>query len=171
MANSKMLTALNEQIKYEYYSSYMYLAMSAYFAEKGLNGFAHWMKMQADEEMLHVNKFYDYVLARGGKITLFAIDQPPTDWKSPLHVFEEGLKHEQFVTERISKLMDLAVSAKDHAAHMFLQWFINEQVEEEENFGNIINSLKLIKGEGHGVLLLDRELGVRAVPTISAAAE
>ncbi len=171
MANSKMLTALNEQIKYEYYSSYMYLAMSAYFAEKGLNGFAHWMKMQADEEMLHVNKFYDYVLARGGKITLFAIDQPPTDWKSPLHVFEEGLKHEQFVTDRINKLMDLAVSAKDHAAHMFLQWFINEQVEEEENFGNIINSLKLIKGEGHGVLLLDRELGVRAAPTISATAE
>ncbi len=170
MANSKMLTAINEQIKHEYYSSYMYLSMSAYFSDMGLAGFAHWMRMQAEEELLHANKFYDYLLARGGKVTLLAIDAPPAGWKSPLDVFQEGLKHEQFVTSRINALMDLAVSSKDHAAHFFLQWFINEQVEEEENFGSMINNLKMVKNDGHGLLLLDRELAGRAAPTIAEPA-
>ncbi len=171
MANSKMLTALNEQIKHEYYSSYMYLAMSAYFAEKGLNGFAHWMRMQAEEELLHATKIYDYILSRGGQITLLAIEQPPSTWKSVMNVFEEGLKHEQFVTERINKLVDLSLSVKDHATHSFLVWFVNEQVEEEESFTDILNNLKLIKNDGHGILLLDRELASRAAPSIATTAE
>ncbi|KAL1110023.1 hypothetical protein AAG570_014177 [Ranatra chinensis] len=166
MANSKMLDALNEQIKHEYFSSYMYLSMSAYFADMGLSGFARWMRMQSEEELLHANKMYDYVIARGGKVTLFAIDMPPAEWESPLAVFKFGLEHEQFVTGRINDLMDMALSVKDHAAHTFLQWFVTEQVEEEESFNDIINNLKLVKGEGQGLLLLDRELGARAAPTL-----
>jgi ferritin len=171
MANSKMLNALNDQIKFEYYSGYMYLSMSAYFSDLGLSGFAHWMRVQADEELLHAHKFYDYVIARGGKVTLQAIDAPPSKWKSPLDVFEEGLKHERFVTGRINMLMDTAVTAKDHASHVFLQWFITEQVEEEENFGDLVNKLKLIKGDGQGLLLLDRDLAARAAASAAPAAE
>ncbi len=162
MANTKMLNALNDQIKFEYYSSYMYLSMSAYFSDLGLSGFAHWMRVQADEELLHAGKFYDYVITRGGKVTLQAIDAPPAKWKNPLDVFEEGLKHERFVTGRINMLMDMAVAAKDHAGYVFLQWFVTEQVEEEENFTDLVNKLKLIKGDGQGLLLLDRDLGARA---------
>ncbi len=169
MANSKMLNALNDQIKFEYYSSYLYLAMSAYFSDLGLSGFARWMRVQAEEEMLHTMKFYDFVIARGGKVTLQAIDAPPAKWKNPLDVFEEGLKHEQFVTGRINSLMDLAVSTKDHAAYVFLQWFVTEQVEEEENFTDMVNKLKLIKGDGQGLLLLDRDLGGRASPSAADA--
>ena len=170
MANTKMLNALNDQIKFEYYSSYMYLSMSAYFSDLGLSGFAHWMRIQAEEELLHALKFYDFVISRGGKVTLQAIDAPPAKWKAPLDVFEEGLKHEQFVTGRINTLMDLAVSSKDHATHVFLQWFITEQVEEEENFTDLINTMKLIKGDGHGVLLLDRDLAARPAPSIAPTA-
>lgn len=160
-----MMAALNEQVTHEYYSSYMYLSMSAYFSDMGLPGFAHWMRMQSNEELLHAAKFYDYILARGGKVTLRAIDAPPVTWKNPLEVFQAGLKHEQFVTGRINMLMDLAISTKEHATNVFLQWFVSEQVEEEENFMELINRLTLIKGEGQGLLLLDRDLVVRAAPT------
>ncbi|WP_027186774.1 ferritin [Desulfovibrio cuneatus] len=169
MANTEMLTALNEQIKHEYFSSYLYLSMSAYFADMGLSGFAHWMRMQAEEEMLHVNKMYDYVIARGGKIKLYAIDEPQAEWNSPLDVFNFGLDHERYVTGRINSLMDLALKTKDHAAHSFLQWFVNEQVEEEESFTDIINTLKLVQGDGRGLLLVDRELIARAAPSIASA--
>ncbi len=167
MADAKMLSELNDQVKHEYYSSYMYLSMSAYFSGLGLSGFAHWMRMQSDEELLHANKFYNYILTRGGSVILQAIDAPPAIWKTPLDVFEAGLKHERFVTGRINTLMDLAVSTKDHAAHAFLQWFITEQVEEEENFADLISKLKLINSEGQGLLLLDRELGLRAAPSLT----
>ncbi len=168
MANTKMLDALNDQVKHEYYSSYMYLSMSAYFSDLGLSGFAHWMRIQADEELLHANKFYDYILSRGGRVTLQAIDAPPAVWKNPLDVFAAGLKHEQFVTGRINMLMDLAIKSKDHASYVFLQWFVTEQVEEEENFTDLINKLRLIKGEGQGLLLLDRELGGRAAASLES---
>ena len=170
MANAKMMNALNDQIKYEFYSSYLYMSMSAYFADIGLSGFAHWMRIQAEEELLHTNKFYDFVLSRGGKVTLQAIDAPPAKWKNPLDLFQEGLKHEQFVTGRINMLMDLALSTKDHASHVFLQWFVTEQVEEEENFTDMINKLKLVKGDGQGLLLLDRELAARPTPASGTAA-
>lgn len=171
MANSEMLTAINEQIKHEYFSSYLYLSMSAYFADMGLSGFAHWMRMQAEEELLHVNKMYDYVITRGGKIKLYAIDEPKAEWDSPLDVFTYGLAHEKYVTGRINALMDLALQTKDHAAHSFLQWFVNEQVEEEESFTDIINTLKLVAGDGRGLLLVDRELTGRTAPSIAPAAE
>ena len=169
---SKMIDALNEQIKNEFYSSYMYLAMSAYFADMGLPGFANWMRIQAKEEITHATKMYDYVLARGGKIALKAIDAPPAAWKNPLDAMQAGLTHEKFVTKCLNELSDLAVKEKDHASQIFLTWYVTEQVEEEQNFSDIINALKLIKGEGQGLLMMDRELGVRVfVDETQAAAE
>ncbi len=159
--SKKMIDALNEQIKNEYYSAYMYLAMSAYLADLGLPGFANWMRIQAKEEVTHANKMYDYVLTRGGKIELKTIDAPPAAWKNTLDVMQAALAHEQFVTKCINEMSDLAVKEKDHATQIFLAWYVTEQVEEEENFTDLVNALKLIKGEGQGLLMLDRELGVR----------
>lgn len=158
---SKMMNAFNEQIKNEFYSAYMYLSMSAYFADLGLPGFATWMRVQAKEEVTHATKMYDYVLSRGGKIALQPIDAPPVSWKNPLAVMEAGLEHERFVTRKLNELTDLAVKEKDHASQIFLSWYITEQVEEEQSFGDIVHALKLIKGEGQGLLMMDRELGVR----------
>ncbi len=158
----KMAGALNEQIKNEFYSSYMYLAMSAYFADLGLPGFANWMRVQAREEVTHATKMYDYLLSRGGKIVLKAIDAPPASWKGPLEAMQAGLAHEKFVTKCLNDLTDLAIKEKDHASQIFLSWYVTEQVEEEQNFGDLVNALKLIKGEGQGLLMLDRELAGRA---------
>lgn len=169
---NKMIDAFNEQIKNEFYSAYMYLSMSAYFADMGLPGFAAWMRVQAQEEVTHATKMYDYILTRGGKVALKAIDAPPVAWKNPLDVMQEGLKHEQFVTRRLNELTDLAVKEKDHASQIFLSWYITEQVEEEQSFGDIVNALKLIKGEGQGLLMMDRELGGRTfVDETQTAAE
>jgi len=156
-----MIDAFNEQIKNEFYSAYMYLSMSAYFADLGLPGFAAWMRVQAQEEVTHATKMYDYVLARGEKVVLKAIDAPPATWESPLEVMKAGLEHEKFVTKCLNELTDLAVKEKDHASQIFLSWYITEQVEEEQSFGDIVNALKLIKGEGQGLLMMDRELGAR----------
>ena len=167
----KMIDALNEQIKKELYSAYMYLAMSAYFDDLGLPGFAGWMRAQAQEEVEHAMKMYDYVLARGGKIVLKAIDAPPKAWKSPLDVMQAAFAHEQFVTRCINELSDLAVKEKDHASQIFLSWYVTEQVEEEENFTDLVNALKLIKGEGQGLLMLDRELSSRVFVDETQTAE
>lgn len=158
----KMFDALNEQIKNEFYSAYMYLAMSAYFADMGLPGFANWMRVQAKEEVTHATKMYDYVLTRGGTIGLKAIDAPPAAWKNPLDAMQAGLAHETFVTKCLNEMTDLAIKEKDHATQIFLSWYVTEQVEEERNFGDLVNALKLIKGEGQGLLMLDRELAARA---------
>lgn len=158
---SKMTDAFNEQIKNELYSSYMYLAMSAYFSDLGLPGFANWMRIQAKEEVTHATKMYDYVLTRGEKVILKTIDAPPATWDNPLAVMEAGLAHEKFVTKRLNELTDLAIQEKDHASQIFLSWYITEQVEEEQSFGDIVNALRLIKGEGQGLLMMDRELGAR----------
>lgn len=158
---SKMIEAFNEQIKKEFYSAYMYLAMSAYLADAGLPGFASWMRVQAKEEVTHATKMYDYVLSRGGKVVLKAIDMPPAEWKGPLDVMQAALEHEKFVTGCLNELTDLAVKEKDHASQIFLSWYITEQVEEEQQFGDIVSSLKLINGEGQGLLMMDRELGGR----------
>ncbi len=157
----KMFDSFNEQIKNEFYSAYMYLSMSAYFSDTGLPGFASWMRVQAKEEVTHATKMYDFVLARGARITLKAIDTPPSTWQNPLAVMEAALKHEQFVTKSINDMTDLAIKEKDHASRNFLVWFVDEQVEEEQSFGDIVNALKLIKNEGQGLLILDRELGAR----------
>lgn len=161
MAGNKMYDALNEQIKYELYSSYLYVSMSAYFSENGLNGFANWMMVQAKEELTHANKLYGYLISRGASIKLLPIEAPPSSWKSPLAVVQEGLTHEQFVTSRFNMLMELADKSKDHASKIFLQWFVTEQIEEEENFTDLVNKLKFIKNDGSALFMLDKDLAAR----------
>ncbi|MCL2789382.1 MAG: ferritin [Desulfobulbus sp.] len=165
----KMLKALNGQINAEMYSSYLYLAMEAYFQSISLKGFATWMRVQAQEELMHAMKFYDFTNERGGKVTLEAIAKPETAWTSPLAVFEAVLKHERHVTSLINDLIDLAISEKDHATNNFLQWFISEQVEEEASAGEIVEKLKLIKDNPSGLFMVDAELNKR-VFTMSAPA-
>ena len=156
--------AMNEQIKNELYSAYIYLSMSAYFESTNLPGLASWMRMQEQEERIHAFKFYDFVHERGGEVILHAIDQPPSEFESPLDVFEKTLEHEQKVTAMINNLYELAVQEKDYASQIFLQWFITEQVEEEDSASQIIETLKMIGDSHQGLLMLDRELAGRRPP-------
>ena len=153
--------AINEQIVREMYSSNLYLSMSAYYASINLNGFANWMHLQAEEEMMHALKFFDYLIDRGGKVIIGAIAAPQTEWESPLAAFEDALKHEQLVTGWINDLADLAFSEKDHATSSMLQWFIDEQVEEEASTGDIVERLKLIGDSKGALFFLDNELKSR----------
>jgi ferritin len=162
MLKDKMEKAINDQIKWEVYSSYLYLSMSAYFESVSLKGFASWMRIQFMEELTHVKRFYDFVIARGGRVILSEIMAPPTDWNSPQAVFEETLKHEQHVTSRINDLVDLAQELKDHATNSFLQWFVDEQVEEEESVDEVLQSLKLNENNPGGLFMIDKELAQRA---------
>ena len=161
MINKKMLDAFNEQINAELYSAYLYLSMAAHFKAANLPGFANWMTVQVQEETMHAMKFYNYVLSRGGKVKLTAIDAPPTSWKSPLEVFEATYEHEQKVTGLINNLVNLAIAEKDHAANMFLQWFVNEQVEEEANADALVQQLRMAKDAPGAMLMIDRELAAR----------
>ncbi|OHB59562.1 MAG: ferritin [Planctomycetes bacterium RBG_13_44_8b] len=161
MVTKKVEKSLNDQINAELYSAYMYLSMSAYFEAENLPGFAQWMKVQWQEEIKHAMKIYDYVIERGGRITLKAIDEPPSRWKSPLDAFQATYKHEQVVTGRINDLVNLAVAEKDHATNAFLQWFVTEQVEEEKSADEIVQKLKLISDAPGGLYMLDKELGQR----------
>ena len=161
MISKKMEDALNNQVNAELYSAYLYMSMSAYFETEGLSGFARWMKSQAQEEQLHAEKFYSYINERNGRVILKAIDAPPVKWDSALAVFKDTLVHEQKVTGLINNLLDLAIEEKDHAAHQFLQWFVEEQVEEEDNVRQVIDELNLIGGGGSGMFMLNRELGQR----------
>jgi len=161
MLDKKMEKALNGQIGAEFSSSYLYLAMSAYFDSAGLPGAAQWMKAQAQEEWFHGMKLYAYVNERGGRVLLAAIPQPPADWKSPLHVFQDVLAHEQKVTGLINGLANLALDIRDHATNIFLQWFVAEQVEEEATVGAVLAKLKLIGKDTSSLFTLDRELGQR----------
>ena len=153
---------INEQIKHELYSSYLYLAMSAHFEAASLPGFATWTRFQAQEEMEHAMKFYDYVNERGGRVVLEAIDQPPVEYGSPLEVFEAILGHEQKVTGLINKMYEVALAENDYASQVMLHWFIEEQVEEEANASAILQKLEMIEDKGTAVLMLDKELGKRA---------
>lgn len=161
MISKSMQDAINEQIKNEIYSAYLYLSMSAHFEGRNLNGFAKWLRVQANEELGHAMKFYDYLFERGGQVVLKAIEQPPSEWKSNLEVFEQVLEHEQKVTAMINKLYEQALKENDYPSQILLQWFINEQVEEEKNAAQIIENLKLIDAHGTAVLMLDHELGKR----------
>ena len=167
MLSQKMTDALNDQINKEMYSAYLYMSMSVASDEMGLNGFANWFMVQYHEEMYHAMKIYEYVGRQGGKITLKAIAEPPADFSSPLDMFTKTLEHEQFVTRSINDLMDLAIEERDHASRIFLQWYVTEQVEEEENDNDMIAQLKLIGDNPQGLMMLDRELTGRAanVPT------
>ena len=161
MIKKEVLNALNEQINAESYSAYLYLSMAAYFENLGLSGFAHWMKVQYQEESAHAIKFFTYVTERGGRVSLKAIDQVPVEFNGIVDVFEKTLAHENHVTELINNLMNVAISASDHASQSFFKWFVDEQVEEEANVEKILATLKLINGQGNGIFMMDRELGQR----------
>ena len=162
MISKKMEKALNEQVNKEYFSSYLYLSMAAYFENKNLKGFANWMRVQVQEELLHSMKFFDFIIERGGKVELKAIEAPQIDWKSILDAFEAAYKHENFISESINNLVALSLEEKDFAANSFLQWFVNEQVEEESSVDAVVQKLKLLGEEkGSGIFMLDNELGTR----------
>lgn len=161
MISEKITAALNEQLKWEMYSANLYLSMSAYFSDIGLPGFANWMRIQYQEETDHALKFYDFVLSRGGVSKLSTIDEPPSQWANALDAFKATAAHEAEVTRRINELVHLAKSEHDFATDIFLQWFVTEQIEEEESVKNIIDRLKLVNGEGQGLLMLDAEAAAR----------
>lgn len=161
MIGKPMQDAMNEQINKELFSSYLYLSMAAYFEDKNLPGFANWMRLQADEEREHAMKFYNFILERGGRVLLKAIDAPKTDWTSNLEVVEEVAAHEAKVTASIYALYELALKEKDYPAQVMLQWFISEQVEEEKNAAEIVASLKMIEARETAVLQLDHRLSKR----------
>lgn len=170
MISSKMEEALNKQVNEELYSAYLYSAMANHFETSNLRGFAAWMRIQTDEELLHARKFRDYILSRGGKVTLTEIKAPQSTWKSPLVVFEASLKHERHITDCINKLSALAEKENDPAARAFLEWFVQEQVEEESNVDNVVAQLKLVEGAPGALFLLDREMATRQPPAANAGA-
>jgi ferritin len=161
MISKTMEEALNKQVNREFNSDYLYLAMSAYFESLTMKGFAKWMRIQAKEERMHAEKFYDYILARGGKVTLGAIEAPKAKWASTGKVFEEVYAHEQKVTGMINALVELSVKEKDHATFEMLQWFVKEQVEEEEHAGAILSQVTCIGDIPGHLFYLDHQLGKR----------
>jgi len=161
MIVKEVADALKNQLKNELESSYLYLSMSAWAASNGLKGFSHWFYVQAKEEITHFFKFYHFLLDRGEKVELPAVEKPKNDFSSPLQLLEETLKHEQFITKCINELTDIAISKKDYATHAFLQWFISEQVEEEASVTEIIDKLKLIGESKNGIFMIDQELSKR----------
>jgi len=162
MISDKLTAEINEQIKFELYSAYMYLAMSADCADRNLTGFAHWLARQAEEEVAHGMRFYDFLLERGARVELQAIDQPPSNFGSPLEIMEKSLEHERFVTSRINGLYKQAVEEGDYPAQVLLQWFVTEQVEEEASIDEIVQRMKMFGTEGSALLMLDTQLGSRA---------
>lgn len=160
MIDEKMQEALNKQVNAELYSSYLYLSMSAWFELVNLKGMAHWMRLQADEENMHAMKIFDYIIERGGRVVLRAIDEPPAEWDSPLAAFQAADEHEHKVTGMINDLVNLALELKDHATNNMLQWFVAEQVEEEASTDEVVQQLKMI-GDSQGLLMLDKALGER----------
>jgi ferritin len=162
MLSNTILAALNDQIKHEMYSSYLYLSMAAHFEAANLPGFAHWMKVQSREEYGHALKFYDYIIDQGGRVTLQSIDQPPAQFGSPLAVFEQILEHEKRVTGLIRNLYELAAKENDYATQIVLQWFINEQVEEEKQAAQIVETLKIVGDSGAALFMVGAQLGQRS---------
>ncbi|MEI8388430.1 MAG: ferritin [bacterium] len=163
MLISRIEKELNKQLNKEFFSAYLYMSMSAYFQSVDLLGFANWMNIQAKEEMLHAEKFYNFIQERNGKVVLEQIEKPQTDWASPLAAFENSLEHELFITASINELVDAALEEKDHATNIFLQWFVTEQIEEESNSTEIIRKLKLMKDAPGGMYMLDKELAARTL--------
>ncbi len=159
MISKKLEEAVNAQIQAEMYSANLYLSMSAYFRSKGLDGFAHWMYIQYQEEMFHAMKFFNYLFSRGGRAEIREMEKPATDFDSPRDVYEKALKHEQLVTSLINNLHEIAIEENDYAFQAFNQWYIDEQVEEEESAQGIIDKLDLA-GEG-GIYWVDKELAAR----------
>ncbi|MDP2172404.1 MAG: ferritin [Candidatus Cloacimonadaceae bacterium] len=170
MISKSLETAINEQINRELYSEYLYISMQAWFKHENLDGFANWMDAQGKEERFHAMKFFHYLLDRGAKVKLTAIEQPAVDFGNPLNAFKMALEHEQFVSKSINNLMDLAIKENDHGTKSILQWFVDEQVEEEAVADKIVSKLKMIGDNMQGVFMLDNELGQRVFtppPTVA----
>lgn len=161
MISERLMKALNDQVNYEFYSSYSYLAMAAYAEAEDLKGFANFFRVQAQEELFHAMKFYDYINQMDGKVILQQIDRPQIDFDSVLHLFEAGYEHEKTVTQRIYSLTDIATEEREHATISLLKWFIDEQVEEESNFKSIITKLKRAESNPAALYMLDDELATR----------
>jgi ferritin len=161
MMSKTMQDALNEQMKHEFYSSFLYLSMSAYCDRANLPGLARWMRAQGQEETKHAMKIFDHILDRGGKIELHELGRPPADFATPREVFEQAHRHEQQVTASINKVYGLAVDERDFASRVFLDWFVQEQVEEEKTSGLLAEQLRMVGEDRPGLLMLDRELGQR----------
>jgi ferritin len=171
MINERIQAEINKQINEEMYSAYLYLSMSAYFTSINLNGFANWMTVQSQEEMIHAMKFYNFLHERNGRVELDVLAKPTFEWESPLAAFEAAYKHEQHITGRINDMMEAAVEEKDHATQIFLQWFVTEQVEEEASALEVIDKLNFIGDSKHGLYMLDREMAQRAFTSPSANGE
>lgn len=161
MISNKIYDLMLEQINAELYSSYLYLSMSAFFEEKNLRGLAKWMKVQSDEEREHAMKFYDYLVTVGKKVVLKSISSPKSDWSSIMEIWQDTLTHEKKITDMINKIMNQAVEEKDFASVNFLNWFINEQVEEVTTVEEIISKFEMIGDSKQGLYFLDKELGAR----------
>ncbi len=168
MLNKKIEEALNSQLNFETYSSYIYFSMSTYLNSINLPGFANWMIAQTQEELVHAMKLYNYINEQGGRIKIDQIPKPPEEWASPLAAFEHALSHEKIVTGRINDLVKLADDLKDQDTHNALQWFVKEQIEEEESVGNVVQKLKQKGDTPDGMQAIDQELGTRTPPAGSA---
>lgn len=164
MLPEKLEKALNEQLNLELYSAYLYMGIAAYFEQESLKGFAEWNKMQTQEELFHAQKFYNYILDRGGNLELNAIDKPKSGWTSSYEAFKAAAEHEGLVTKSINNLAAIARESADYATESFLQWFINEQVEEEANVNEIVGQLKQMQDAPGAVYMLNKELGQRPAP-------
>jgi ferritin len=161
MIGTKMQEALNEQIKHELESGYLYLSVAGYFHSQGLDGMAGWMRVQAHEEFVHAMKFFDHIKERGGRIELAVLAKPKNEWASPLAAFQDAYRHEQFITSKITALIELAAKETDFAVRPLLHWFVEEQIEEEASTSQVVQMLERIGSSGSGLVMLDRELGKR----------
>lgn len=161
MISEKLEKAFNDQINKEFYSEYLYMSMYAYFDRLNLQGFKNWMNVQMQEEHAHAMGMFNYLHERGGKVKLQTIEQPETDWASPVELFEHVLKHEQYVTSLINALMDVADEVKDRAAVSFLDWYLKEQVEEEANVSKVLKTLKMVCEDKNSLYMFDKELAAR----------
>ncbi len=166
MIDEEIQEAINDQINAELYSAYIYLSMAADFGDRGLDGFENWMHSQTIEEINHAMRLYQYLESRGGQVKLDEIEKPKTEWKSPLEIFKDAYEHEQYVTERINELADLAEEKNDRATLQMLQWFIDEQVEEEESAEEILDKLKMAGDDGSALMMLDKEMGQRPIGSV-----
>jgi len=171
MLSQSMQDALNNQVAMEFASEQVYLSMSAYFERESLPGFASWMRIQAAEEHVHAMKIYDFINDRDGRVEMQALPQPPVDFGSPLAAFEKAYEHEQKVTASINKLYGQAMTEGDYPSHVMLEWFVNEQVEEEKNAKQIVDQLKRVGNDGGATLMLDRELSARTAEPAGGEAD
>lgn len=161
MLSEKLTKQINHQINEEMFSAYLYLSMSTFFENKGLSGFANWMRVQYQEEMFHATKFMNYLYDRGAKVKLEAIEKPENTWSSIQAIFEATLKHEQHITSKINELMSMARDENDFASQAFLQWYVEEQVEEESTADDLLNKIQIVGEKGQGLYMMDKDLATR----------